>query len=160
LEDESGMNDFPHHYAVTATAAVGSDVRLNAERLPELISDSPAEFDGPGDRWSPETLLVGAVGDCLVLTFKAVAAASQLPWTAIQCSVTGTLDRIERVTQFTRFDVHVDLEVPKGTNFERARRVLEKAERNCLITNSLKATTTIVPTIWEASQPSRALSPA
>src|SRR6266545_8422875 len=106
------MQSLPHHYAVTVAGAVQGDVELTAERLTNLISASPAEFDGPGDRWSPETFLVGAVGDCFILTFRAVARVSQLPWTSLQCDATGTLDRIDHVTQFTGFAIHAHLDVP------------------------------------------------
>ena len=61
------MQEFPHRYSVTAAGAVDGDVELTAERVPGLRSASPAEFGGPGDRWSPETLLVGAVADCFIL---------------------------------------------------------------------------------------------
>jgi organic hydroperoxide reductase OsmC/OhrA len=111
---------------------------LTAERLAPLRSASPAEFDGPGDRWSPETLLVGAVADCFILTFRAIAAASKLSWVSLDCDVTGTLDRVDRITQFTRFDIAVRLVVPADGNVDRARHMLDKAERNCLIASSLK----------------------
>jgi hypothetical protein len=57
------MQAFPHRYAVTAagSGAAQGDVELSADRLPALRSASPTEFDGPGDRWSPEAFLVGAV---------------------------------------------------------------------------------------------------
>jgi organic hydroperoxide reductase OsmC/OhrA len=112
---------------------------LTAERLTTLRSASPAEFDGPGDRWSPETLLVGAVADCFILTFRAIANASKLSWLSLDCDATGTLDRVDRVTQFTHFDLTAHLVVPAGVNAEAARHALEKAERNCLISSSLKA---------------------
>ena len=112
---------------------------LTAERLIMLRSASPAEFDGPGDRWSPETLLVGAVADCFILTFRAIANASKLSWLSLDCDVTGTLDRVDRVMQFTHFDLTAHLVVPAGVNAEAARHALEKAERNCLISSSLKA---------------------
>jgi uncharacterized OsmC-like protein len=98
-------------------------------------------------------LLVGAVGDCLILTFRAVARASKLPWTSLRCQVTGTLDRIDRITQFTGFEVHATLGVPAGTDPERARHALEKAEQNCLIANSLKAPIHLVPEIAVAAEP-------
>jgi organic hydroperoxide reductase OsmC/OhrA len=132
------MKDFPHRYVVAAFGADRGDVGLTAARLPLLVSASPAEFDGPGDLWSPETLLVGALADCFILTFRAVARASKLPWTSLQCRVTGTLDRIERVTQFTAFDIEARLELPARGDSELARRALEKAERNCLVSSSLK----------------------
>jgi organic hydroperoxide reductase OsmC/OhrA len=123
------------------------DVALTAERLTMLQSASPAEFDGPGNRWSPETLLVGAVADCFILTFRAVAKASRVAWISLVCDVTGTLDRIDRVTQFTGFDMTAHLVVPAGEDTDRARRALESAERNCLISSSLKAAVALDATI-------------
>jgi peroxiredoxin-like protein len=135
------MQDFPHHYFVTATGAVAGavdgDVALSADALPVLHSAPPVEFGGPGTRWSPETLLVAAVGDCFILTFRAVARASKLAWASLACDVAGTLDRVDRTVRFTRFDVHARLTVPAETDRDQARRVVEKAERSCMITNSL-----------------------
>lgn len=140
-----------------ASACRRGTVRLTGERLPDLASASPAEFGGPGDLWSPETLLVAAVGDCFALTFRAVAAASKLAWAMLSCSVTGTLDRVERVTQFTAFEVRVELEIAPGSDAELARRVVDKAERHCVVSNSLKASVHVVPTITIASEPVHAL---
>lgn len=133
------MQDFPHHYSAVASGQVSGDVELGGSRLPTLASAAPVEFGGPGDRWSPETLITAAVADCFVLTFRAVAHASKLAWTSLRCEVGGTLDRVEKVTQFTRFDIRAHLQVPAETSVEQAGRVLEKAERGCLISNSLKA---------------------
>lgn len=133
------MKDLPHHYSVSARADAEGDVTLEAAGLPPLASAPPADFDGPGDRWSPETLLIGAVADCFVLTFRAVARASKLDWVSLGCEVEGTLDRVERTMQFTELRVRATLRVPPGTDEERARRALERSERGCLITNSLKA---------------------
>lgn len=133
------MQTFPHYYSVTAAAAVDGDVTLQTAGTPALQSASPEQFGGPGDRWSPETLLVGAVVDCFVLTFRAVAGASALTWIDLQCEATGTLDRVERVPQFTAFELTATLQVPAGANVELARGALEKAERGCLVANSVKA---------------------
>ncbi len=132
------MQDFPHRYSVAAVAKAEGEVALDSDGLPALSSAPPAEFGGPGDRWSPETLLVAAVADCFLLTFRAIARASKLSWISLQCDVEGTLDRVERVTQFTRFLVRASLRVPAGTDEEQAKRLLERAEQSCLITNSLK----------------------
>lgn len=152
------MKGFPHHYIVSVAGAAQGDVELAAERLPNLWSASPAEFDGPGDRWSPETLLVGAVGDCFILTFRAVARAWKLPWTSLRCQVTGTLDRVDRTTHFTHLDVRAHLILPAGSDRDVARRALEKAERDCLISNSLKATSHLEPEIDVAVEQTGALT--
>lgn len=144
------MHPLPHLYTVSATCGAEGDVVLDGERLPSLPSDAPAEFDGPGDRWSPETLLVAAVADCYVLTFRAVARAAKLPWLSLRCEVEGTLDRIERATRFTAFRVRARLQVPPGTPEEQARRLMEKAEQACLVTNSLKAPAHLEATVEPA----------
>jgi organic hydroperoxide reductase OsmC/OhrA len=141
------MHPFPHRYVVSATAAPTENVALESSGLPAIPSAPPVEFGGPGDLWSPETLLVGAVADCFVLTFRAIAMMSRLPWTSVVCEVSGTADRVDRVTQFTHLDVRARLRVPAGTNEDQARRLLAKAEETCLITRSLKATTHLEATI-------------
>ena len=135
------MQDLPHHYQVSANAEVDGNIALKADDLPQLISAPPAEFGGPGDQWSPEHLLVASVADCFILTFRAVARASKLEWSEIESSAVGTLDRVDRVTRFTSFTVSATLTVPAGTDIDKARRLLEKSEAACLITNSLSAET-------------------
>jgi len=146
------MQDFPHHYTVSAAVETQGDIELHAAHVPNLPTAPPAEFDGPGDHWSPETLLVGALVDCFVITFRGVARASQLPWTSVRCDVTGTLERIDRATQFTTFQLHAHLDVPVGTSVEHAQRVLEKAEHSCLITNSLRGAVRLVSEIEVAAE--------
>jgi organic hydroperoxide reductase OsmC/OhrA len=132
------MQDLPHRYTVASLSRAEGEITLESPRLASLASAAPAEFGGPGDRWSPETLLVAALADCFALTFRAIARASKLEWVSLRCEVEGTLERVERVTQFTGFKVQATLQVPSGTDEARARSLLEKAEKGCLISNSLK----------------------
>jgi peroxiredoxin-like protein len=132
------MHSFPHHYQIAAKATSAGSVLLSADGLPQLSSAPPREFDGPGDQWSPETLLLAAVADCFALSFRAVAAASGFEWLALECRTRGVLDRVDRVTQFTEIVHDVTLDVPAGASEQRAHTLLEKAEQVCLISNSLK----------------------
>jgi organic hydroperoxide reductase OsmC/OhrA len=133
------MQAFPHTYSVALDAGPSGDIVLTSAGLEALPTATPAEFGGPGDRWSPETMLVGAVGDCFALTFRGIAAASKFQWSSLAVDVTGTLDRVERVTRFTAFAIHAVLDVPAGANADQARRLLAKAEETCLVTRSLSA---------------------
>lgn len=133
------MQPFPHHYRAAVT--VGADAEhlaLRSPGLPDLETNAPAEYGGPGDRWSPETLLVGAVADCYVLTFRAIARASGLDWQALSCDVEGTLEKVDRTVRFTRMRIRAEVTVPEATR-GRAERILQKAEEGCLVTNSLNA---------------------
>lgn len=133
------MQEFPHHYRVNASAEVDGNVIIKADDLPEIVTAPPAEFGGPGDQWSPETLLVGAIADCFVLTFRAIASASKLEWSALECSAEGVLERVERVTRFTAVTVRARLTVPAGTDSDKAQRLLQKSEDACLVTRSMLA---------------------
>ena len=134
------MQDLPHHYAVTARAAAEGEVAVSARGLGELRTAPPAAFGGPGDRWSPETLLVAAVADCFVLSFRAVARASSFAWRNLDCSAEGVLDRVDGALRFTELHLRARLVVEEGVDEGRARRLLEKAEKGCLVSNSLLAT--------------------
>jgi organic hydroperoxide reductase OsmC/OhrA len=93
----------------------------------------------PGDRWSPETLLAAAVADCFVLTFRAIANATPLPWVDIRCDVEGTLDRVGRVTRFSDMLLRAYLRIPDGASADQAQRVLTRAKEKCFVSNSLIA---------------------
>lgn len=131
------MKPYPHEYSVEATASTIGSVELTAEGLPIITSAPPVEFDGPGDQWSPESLLVAAVVDCFVLTFRAIAQASKFEWSGLKCRAEGTLDRADRVTRFVGMRVRAELKLPPEGSEEAGRRLLEKAEKTCLVTNSL-----------------------
>ena len=131
------MQSFPHLYTASARAGSEGRVSLESPGIPGLESAAPAEFGGPGDRWSPETLLVGAVADCFVLSLRAVAHASSLPFTSVSCRAEGKLDRIDRTTRFTEVILRVELQLPPDGDLERAERVLDKAKSACLVSNSL-----------------------
>jgi organic hydroperoxide reductase OsmC/OhrA len=133
------MEPFPHQYEAAAVAEAAGDVTVHSGDLQALRSAAPRQFGGPGDRWSPETLLMGAVADCFILTFRAVAGASRLSWCSITCVVEGTLERENRVTRFTHLLIRPRLRVPEGTDEASVLRLLARTEENCLVTRSLNA---------------------
>jgi organic hydroperoxide reductase OsmC/OhrA len=132
------MHPYPHVYTATASGLPEGTVALNSPRLPEIASAPPPEFDGPGDVWSPETLLCAALADCFVLSFRAVARASKLEWRDVACRVEGVLERVDGVTQFTRYTTYASLKVPLTSDADKARKLLEKAEHVCLVSNSMR----------------------
>lgn len=133
------MQEYPHRYVVTAAGRSKGDVAVSADGVEAIDTAPPAEFGGPGDKWSPESLLVASVADCFVLSFRAVARASRLEWKHLECDVTGVLDKVDGITRFTGFEVDATLTIPPGTDESKAKRLMDKAEDICLITNSLNA---------------------
>ena len=133
------MQDLPHHYVVSGRAEQTGSVIVSGQGLPDLETAGPAQFGGPGDLWSPEDMLVGAVANCLILSFRAIARAAKLEWQTLECEAEGELDKVEKLTQFVGFKIRARLTIPAGADPKKAGVILEKAEKYCLITNSLKA---------------------
>jgi peroxiredoxin-like protein len=133
------MHPFPHHYVVNAAIRPGGDVPLSTEGVRIIESASPKEFDGPGNQWSPEGLLTAAVADCFALNFRAIAAASKFSWISLDVRTEGTLDRVEGKMRFTLFQTHAKLHAAAGADMERAKKLLEKAETSCPVSNSLNS---------------------
>ncbi len=138
------MHPYPHVYNAEAAGRPEGAVTLTSPGLPEIATAAPPEFDGPGGVWSPETLLCASLADCFILSFRAVARASKLEWSELDCRVEGVLERVDGVTQFTRYTTFATLKVPTESATERARRLLEKAEQVCLISNSVRGVRTLV----------------
>jgi len=120
---------------------------LNAEGLPGLEVATPPEFPGghPGV-WSPEHLFTAAAEACLMTTFLAIAASSKLDFKEYSSTAEGTLEKTETGFLMTEITLRPRL-VVGAEQVERARRVLEKAEKNCLISNSMKTRIVMVPEI-------------
>ncbi|MDP0589409.1 MAG: OsmC family protein [Candidatus Endonucleobacter bathymodioli] len=145
------MENFPHCYKVKGSASQSSDISLSEEGVPDIISAPPIQFGGPGGKWSPESLLVAAVSDCFILSFRAISRASKFDWESIQCTVEGVLDRQDKVVKFTEFKINVLLMVKPMVSHDTANRLLEKAEHLCLITNSLSGEAYLSTEIKEIS---------
>lgn len=133
------MQGFPHHYLASAAGKSEGNVVVSGRGLPDLDTQSPPEFGGPEGIWSPETMLSAAVANCFVLTFRAIARASKFEWNSLECDVEGVLDRVERTSLFTHFNIKAVLHVPADTRETLAERLLMKAEELCLVTASLKS---------------------
>jgi organic hydroperoxide reductase OsmC/OhrA len=131
------MHPYPHTYVASASAQSTGLVAITSPPLPSLETAPPAQFDGPGDVWSPETLLCASLADCFVLTFRAVSRAARFKWLSLECRVEGVLERVGQAAHFTRYTTFAKLRVSAETDAANARELLDRAEQGCLIANSL-----------------------
>lgn len=133
------MKALPHTYSVSVTGHPDTNLTASANGLPDIQVAPPSQFDGPGDQWSPEDLLMAAVANCFVLSFKAIAKASKVEWLSINCESKGVLEKVDRKICFTRVVTRATLSVVPGQKVEAVERALKKAEEACFITNSMTA---------------------
>ncbi len=145
------MQPYPHTYTVHASGTATGSIPVSATGLPTLETAPPAEFDGPGDVWSPESLLVAAIADCFILTFRGVSRAAGLQWQQLQCEVDGTLERVGGVTQFTRYTTRATLTLAPGADHAKVHALLERAEKVCLVANSLRGERTLEARLVETA---------
>lgn len=137
------MKPFPHTYTAAAAADPTGNVRSSLGNGCRVEVAPPVEFDGVGDVWSPEELLMSSVANCLVLSFKSIARAYDLNWLYIECAADGQLEKVDRRVKFTKVHTRVTLTITSVEDEGKAKRILEKAEDTCFITNSLSAETSL-----------------
>ena len=141
------MKPLPHRYATRIAGGPDGYATLSSAGVPDLRSAPPEDFGGPGDAWSPEQLLLGAVESCFLLTFRAVAQASRLEWASMSVEAEGVVDRANGVTRFTEIVLRPRVALPAGADWVRVQRALEKAERACLVSSSLATPIRLEPEI-------------
>ena len=141
------MTPLPHRYDVHLAGGASGYARLSAEGIPELQTAPPLNYDGPGDAWSPEHLLLASVQACFLFTLRTVARLSKVEFSSLELDASGTVDRRDGVTRFVEIVLRPTLTVAGATDPERARRVLEKSEKACLISASLATPIRLEPRI-------------
>ncbi|HVH26135.1 MAG TPA: OsmC family protein [Vicinamibacterales bacterium] len=132
------MTPLPHTYRVRLTGGVSGYAELTAAGVPGLQTAPPADFDGPGDAWSPELFLVAAVETCFLFTLRSVARLSKIDIISVDVTTEGTVDRQDGATRFTEIVLRPSVVVAAGTDRDKTQRALEKAEKACLVSASLK----------------------
>jgi organic hydroperoxide reductase OsmC/OhrA len=139
------------------------DVRWNKERKgvmcsPELNTNlgehgcievaTPPEFDkGMQGIWSPEHLFTASVASCFMTTFLAIAENSKLDFTNFVCRSVGKLDLVEGKLQMTEVALQPEVTIANANQQEIAMRVLQKSEKACLISNSIKTKVVMTPVV-------------
>ncbi|CAN5862269.1 SACOL1771 family peroxiredoxin [soil metagenome] len=119
---------------------------------PELNSNievaTPPEFPkGMPGIWSPEHLLVAAVSSCLMTTFLSIAENSKLSFQSFSCNASGKLEMIDGKYLITEITLMPVVSLAGADQKEKAEKVLQKAEANCLISNSVKSEILFQPEI-------------
>ena len=142
------MADEKHLYRTSLSWESQRRGMLSPAGLPVLRVATPPEFPGghPG-MWSPEHLFVAAAEACLMTTFLAIAESSKLEFLSYSSEAEGLLERTDQGFMITRITLRPRVVIKDASQQERARRIVEKAEQNCLISKSMKTAVTLEPSI-------------
>lgn len=110
---------------------------------PDVQVATPPEFKGHENVWSPEDLFVASANVCLMTTFLAVAERAGLAFSAYESTAEGRLELVEGKFQFTAITIRPSITLKSANDAAKAKELIEKAEHNCLISNSMKAVITL-----------------
>ena len=144
------MRPLPHRYDVHLSGGPSGYAELATAGVPALRTAPPADYDGPGDAWSPEHLLLASVQACFLFTLRAIAGVSKLEFTRLELDAVGTVGRKDGVTCFTEIILRPTLTVVAGTNRDRVLQILEKSKKTCLVSASLSTPLRLEPEVNEA----------
>lgn len=126
--------DFP----LTVRWVSGRRTVASVAGKPDLEVATPPEFrGGVTGVWSPEDLLVGAIGSCFVVTLLAVAERRGVPLHALEVQASGHVtQRGDGRFGFTEVVVQAEVETELGFEAD-VREAAGTAERGCLVAGSV-----------------------
>lgn len=138
-----------HEYEVIGRWGGGRGGTLESHTLNHVLEFSaPPEFQGRVGFWTPEHFLVGAVASCFISTFSAIAESSKLEFVSLRLEAKGVLEKVEGGGyRFAEISLYPELTIARHEDRERAQRLLEKAERGCLVARSLASKVSVTPAI-------------
>jgi len=105
---------------------------------------TPPEFPGGmPNLWSPEHLFTAAVSSCLMTTFLAIAEYSKLEFVSFKCDSKGILEKVDGKFVMSEVFLYPEVVIADESKRERTERIVEKAEKACLISNSITSKITM-----------------
>ena len=128
-----------HFYQVKVNWKENRKGTLSSNVLDEKIKiATPPEFPkGEANVWSPEHYFVAAINGCLMTTFLAVAENFKLKFVDFESDAEGKLEMIDRKFMMSEVVLKPIITVFSEDDVELAKKVIEKAENACLISNSV-----------------------
>ncbi|APY10268.1 osmotically inducible protein OsmC [Seonamhaeicola sp. S2-3] len=130
-----------HYYQVNVNWNKNRNGILTSNNLDEKITiATPPEFPkGEANIWSPEHYFVAAINGCLMTTFLAVAENFKLDFIDFESNAVGKLEMIDRKFVMSEVILNPVVTISNEDQKALAIKVLEKSEKACLITNSVKS---------------------
>ena len=140
FKNRNTMNN-EHFYQVKVNWNQNRKGTLSSKVLDEKITiATPPEFPkGEANVWSPEHYFVAAINGCLMTTFLAVAENFKLNFIDFESDAEGTLEMVDRKFMMTEVILKPTVTVSSESDIELAKKVVEKSEKACLISNSVKS---------------------
>jgi organic hydroperoxide reductase OsmC/OhrA len=120
---------------------------LSSQGKPDIELATPLEFKGHSGIWSPEDLFVASVNCCFMTTFLHYTYKNNFNLLSYESQAEGILERIEDKFIFSKIKITPKIVVAKNEQIEKAKEIIELAEKNCPISHSMKSKIEVTPEI-------------
>lgn len=133
------MEETPYVYKVSTTWLHDRNGWAEAPGVESSVKFSAApEFGGRPGLWSPEQLLVLAASSCFLSAFLFFAERSGIPLASFRIEAEGGLEKAEgKGYRFAHITLRPFLILEHEKDVVPAEKLLEKAQRSCIVANSL-----------------------
>jgi organic hydroperoxide reductase OsmC/OhrA len=129
-----------YRYTISVRWTGEKKVALTAGGKPSVEVATPPEFKRHEGIWSSEDLYVTSVNACIMTIFLAFAGRAGLAFEEYESEAEGLLEFLDDRFVFTKIVVRPRIVLRPGEE-------CAKAERNCLVSNSIRIEVVLEPTI-------------
>jgi organic hydroperoxide reductase OsmC/OhrA len=112
--------------------------RLEIPGKPPMLGSADPHFQGDGDHYNPEDLMLAALASCHMLTYLALCAKVRIPVLSYDDAPTGRVDkRADGRTGFVEAVLRPRVVIAEGADVARAEALHDTANRHCFIAASV-----------------------
>ncbi len=127
-------------YRVKATQGENRVSKMSAAEVETTVDCvTPPEFpNGIPGMWSPETFFLAAIAGCYVNTVQSFCDKLNMQPVSLECEASVTVAIVDGKYAFTGVMLNPLITVANYEEESVALKIMEKAHRYCLISNSVK----------------------
>ncbi len=105
---------------------------------PSIEIATPPEFGGPPNYWSPEDLLTSSVASCIMTSSIFFLERAGIEMRSYMSNATGTMEKTPVGLAISSVSVEIAITLADPGQEAAARKAVERAEKTCPISNTLK----------------------
>jgi len=125
-------------YETTVNWSEGKKGETGSDGKPGIGISTPPEFGGPEGFWTPEDLLTSSVASCVLTSTLFFAEKGGIGLRSYKSKSTGTMEKTPAGLAITGVKIEVSIELEDAGQEAEIRKAVERAEKTCPISNSLK----------------------
>jgi organic hydroperoxide reductase OsmC/OhrA len=133
-------NDIQYDFRVKAIQNETRVCKINAVDVETPIECvTPPDFpNGIPGMWSPETYFLASIAGCYINTYQSLCDKFKMQPVSLECEASGTVSLVDGKLAFTAVMLNPIVTVANYEDEAIALKIIEKAHKYCLISNSVK----------------------